>query len=133
MHRSYPLNRRAARVAAFVMAMAAVQSAWAQTGRYVRIELPGKNKILTLAEVEVFSSGKNVAQGAKASQSSVDHGGVPGGAVDGTTGGKYAGGKLTHTKTEKNPWWEVDLGQDQRIDSIVLWNRTDCCAQRLSN
>ena len=31
-------------------------------GRYVRIELPGKQRTLTLAEVEVFSDGANVAR-----------------------------------------------------------------------
>ena len=30
-------------------------------GRFVRIELPGKQRTLTLAEVEVFSDGRNVA------------------------------------------------------------------------
>src|SRR5206468_1927138 len=37
-------------------------------GRYVRIELPGKKRTLTLAEVEVFSDGRNVAREGKASQ-----------------------------------------------------------------
>src|SRR5262249_32618388 len=37
-------------------------------GRFVRIELPGRRKTLTLAEVEVYSDGQNVARGGKASQ-----------------------------------------------------------------
>ena len=37
--------------------------------RYVRIELPGDKRTLTLAEVEVMSGGKNVAKGGKATQS----------------------------------------------------------------
>ena len=39
--------------------------------RYVRVTLKGKNRVLTLAEVEVFVDGKNVARSGKASQSSV--------------------------------------------------------------
>src|SRR4029077_16266789 len=39
-------------------------------GRYVRVELPGRSRTLTLAEVEVFSEGRNVARQGKASQSS---------------------------------------------------------------
>src|SRR5690606_6791619 len=31
------------------------------------------------------------------------------------------------------PWWEVDLGAEYSIASIVIWNRTDCCAPRLTN
>ena len=26
---------------------------------------------------------------------------------------------------EANPWWEVDLGSDKRIERISVWNRTD--------
>ena len=39
------------------------------TGRFVRIELPGKQKILSLAEVQVFSGAENIASGKAASQS----------------------------------------------------------------
>ena len=44
--------------------------------RYLRIEIPGDNKILTLNEVEIISGGKNVARQGKATQSSVGSGGV---------------------------------------------------------
>src|SRR6185369_9735844 len=36
--------------------------------RFVRIELPGKGKLLQLAEVQVFSGGENVAVKGEASQ-----------------------------------------------------------------
>ncbi|MEL6843986.1 MAG: T9SS type A sorting domain-containing protein, partial [Bacteroidota bacterium] len=32
-----------------------------------------------------------------------------------------------------NAWWELDLGAHANIDGITLWNRTDCCAGRLSD
>lgn len=95
-------------------------------GRYVRVELPGPSKILSLAEVQVFSGGENVAQGRPARQASVDHGGEPSRAVDGQVDGDYfASNSVTHTKREDNPWWEVDLGHSPPIEKIVLWNRTD--------
>jgi putative heme-binding domain-containing protein len=95
-------------------------------GRYVRVELPGKNKTLTLAEVEVFSGGRNVARGGKASQSGTAHGGDAARAIDGNTSGKYGDGGQTHTpENSNNPWWEVDLGAEYPINSIVIWNRTD--------
>lgn len=31
------------------------------------------------------------------------------------------------------PWWQVDLGTSVPIEEIAVWNRTDCCASRLSN
>jgi hypothetical protein len=93
--------------------------------RHVRIELPGKNKILSLAEVQVFSGGKNVARGGKATQSSVDYNGPPELAIDGNTSGVFDEKSTTHTKQETDPWWEVDLGDEREIESITLWNRTD--------
>jgi putative heme-binding domain-containing protein len=95
-------------------------------GRYVRIELPGPQRTLTLAEVEVFSDGVNVARKGKASQSSTAHGGVASRGIDGNTSGNYNDGGQTHTQEGTlNPWWEVDLGREVPIEKIVIWNRTD--------
>ncbi|MFO0880913.1 MAG: PVC-type heme-binding CxxCH protein [Gemmataceae bacterium] len=95
-------------------------------GRYVRIELPGKQRTLTLAEVEVFSEGVNVARKGKASQSSTSHGGVASRAIDGNTSSTFADNGQTHTSEgTDNPWWEVDLGTEVPISSIVVWNRAD--------
>ena len=94
--------------------------------RFVRIELPGEKRILSLAEVQVFSSGENVAVKGKASQSSVDYDGPAERAIDGNTNGDYEQAKsTTHTREEANPWWEVDLGTEQTLDSVAVWNRTD--------
>ena len=101
-------------------------------GQFVRIELP-RNGTLTLAEVEVFSLGGNVAKGKPAKQSSIANSAGAERAVDGRTDGVFNNGSATHTnENEKNPWWEVDLGADQPIDAINVWNRTDCCAERLN-
>jgi len=95
-------------------------------GRYVRIELPGKQRTLTLAEVQVFSDNVNVALKGKAKQSSTAHGGVASRAVDGNTNGNYSEGTSTHTlEGTEDPWWEVDLGREVPIERIVVWNRTD--------
>jgi putative heme-binding domain-containing protein len=95
-------------------------------GRYVRIELPGDRKTLTLAEVEVFSDGRNVARQGKASQINVTHGGEARRAIDGNKSGTFGDGGQTHTnEATKNPWWEVDLGEEQPIDSIAIYNRTE--------
>lgn len=97
----------------------------AASGRYVRIELP-REGTLTLAEVQVFSNGRNVALQGKASQSSTANNGVASRAIDGRTDGNWSSGTLTHTReAENHPWWEVDLGAPKSIDSIVVWNRTD--------
>ena len=40
---------------------------------------------------------------------------------------------MTHTNADANAWWQVDLGASANISSITIWNRTDCCMDRLSN
>jgi putative heme-binding domain-containing protein len=95
-------------------------------GRFVRIELTGRQRTLTLAEVEVFSNGVNIARRGKASQKNTAHGGDAIKAIDGNTNGSFGSGGQTHTREgTPNPWWEVDLIGEQSIDSIVVWNRTD--------
>jgi hypothetical protein len=96
-----------------------------QIGRFVRIELPGNPKILSLAEVQVFSGAENVARKGTAKQSSTDYAGPAKYAIDGNTDGNYQAKSTTHTKNENSPWWEVDLATDQPIDRIVVWNRSD--------
>jgi len=95
-------------------------------GRYVRVELPGKKRTLTLAEVEVYSEGRNIAFAGKATQSSTASGGDASRGIDGNKVGSYGGGGQTHTaENSVNPWWEVDLGAEHAIESITIYNRTD--------
>ncbi|MEM1120890.1 MAG: GEVED domain-containing protein [Bacteroidota bacterium] len=54
-------------------------------------------------------------------------------ANDGNTSGLWTSKSITHTNTENNPWWELDLGASHQLDSIVIWNRTDCCGDRLDD
>jgi hypothetical protein len=94
--------------------------------RFVRIELPGKKQLLSLAEVQAFAGNENIAVKGKAIQSSTAFDGPAQLAIDGDTNGHYSEAKsTTHTGTENNPWWEVDLGSESPIDRIVVWNRTD--------
>ncbi len=103
------------------------------SGRFVRIDLPGESKILSLGEVQVFSNEENISKGAKATQSSTDFDGKAERAIDGNTSGKYADNSTTHTELSTDPWWEVDLGKASAIDKIVVWNRNDAeLASRLS-
>jgi mono/diheme cytochrome c family protein len=95
-------------------------------GRFVRVELPGKSKFLSLAEVQAFHGSENVALKGEAKQSSTDFGGDAKRAIDGNTNGQYEEATSTsHTALSDNPWWEVDLKSEQSLDRIVVWNRTD--------
>jgi len=95
-------------------------------GRFVRVMMPGERKLLALAEVEVFSKGANIALGGTATQSSTAYGGEAKRAIDGKTEGDYFKGQsVSHTDSQKDPWWEVDLGAEMEIDRLAVWNRTD--------
>jgi putative heme-binding domain-containing protein len=94
-------------------------------GRFVRVELLGR-RTLTLAEVEVFSDGRNVAPLGKASQKNTAYGGIAQHAIDGNKSDTYGDGGQTHTEENtSNPWWEVDLGSEIPIESIAVSNRLD--------
>jgi hypothetical protein len=41
--------------------------------------------------------------------------------------------KNTSLKKEQGAWWQVDLGEEKNINQILIYNRTDCCKDRLSN
>lgn len=94
--------------------------------RFVRIELPGEKRILTLAEVEVLAGGKNIASTGKATQSSTHGDAGAGRAIDGNSNPDWGRGGQTHTTNAgtKSPWWELDLGTEKEIEKIAIWNRS---------
>ena len=110
--------------------------------RYVKLSFPGYRSFNFL-EVQVFdilNTNKALGvTGATASQSSTYNWSgstfCPASiAIDGLTdgtGGVCEG--LAHSETENDPWWMVDLGVSIEIDRVVIWNRVNCCSERLSN
>lgn len=85
----------------------------------------------------------NVALSGIATQSSIDIGGGSSGfadkGIDGDRNGDfYGGGSVTHTfNGDPDPaadlfeWWEVKLDHQYPIGQIKVFNRTDCCSERL--
>jgi len=101
-------------------------------GQFVRIELPGEKRVLSLAEVAVFEKGVNLALRKKATQSTVAFSGKAELAADGNTDGDYMAGSVSHTESNgTDPWWEVDLGRMASIEEVIVYNRTDSHGQRL--
>ncbi|HEX5731197.1 MAG TPA: PKD domain-containing protein [Blastocatellia bacterium] len=110
-------------------------------GRYIRVQLSNATGVaLSLAEVQVLGTqpaapvpaGTNLALNRPATQSSTAFNGPPNLAVDGNTSGVFTDGSITCTDWNFQAWWQVDLGNVQTINTIRLWNRTDCCADRTS-
>ncbi|XP_078691285.1 uncharacterized protein LOC144921824 [Branchiostoma floridae x Branchiostoma belcheri] len=100
-------------------------------GRYVGIRLPGKRRILTLCEVEVYAS-PNLALGKPTSQSNVAYNGFAPRATDGCRDPNWGSQCCTHTPAEANPWLQVDLGRSYRVQWVIIMNRADCCRERLT-
>ncbi|WP_416885187.1 PilC/PilY family type IV pilus protein [Marinospirillum sp.] len=91
------------------------------------------------------SASTNVAPDGTASQSSTGtywegatFGNVRGDAwkaIDGNRNGVFGQGSVTHTDSTGNQfeWWHLDLGDFYDISRIEIFNRTDCCGNRLRN
>ncbi len=108
-------------------------------GRYVRVQLSGPS-YLSLAEVQVYGvpapAAADLALGMPATQSSTLPGfptALASAAVDGSTDGVFYDGSVTATNLDPNPWWQVDLGAPHTVNTVAVWNRTDCCSSRLGD
>ena len=68
-------------------------------------------------------------------QSSTTRGGLPAFAVDGNTNTNYfdrAGdAQCTQTSPQTNPWWRVDFERLVNVKRVRVYNRADCCSDRL--
>jgi hypothetical protein len=76
----------------------------------------------------------NIAKGKTASQSSTYGSAVASRAIDGNFDGNYSNGSVAHTNAlAPNDWWQVDLGATTKISNAVIYNRSDCCKNRLDS
>jgi cytochrome c peroxidase len=105
------------------------------------ITLPNNRRVVILAVSMTPASPVpvdrqfNLAIGKTATQSSIfNANGGPEKAVDGNLDGNFnGGGSVTHTHWQSQPFWQVDLGASRTLSQVKVWNRTDCCADRLAN
>ncbi|WP_309893832.1 hypothetical protein [Archangium sp.] len=95
----------------------------------MRIQLAGAN-FLALAEVQVFAT--NLAASKPTAQLSTWSVYTSNLAVDSDLDGNFANGSVTHTHSDLYAWWQLDVGASYNIGQVHLWNRADCCRERLS-
>ncbi|XP_074611781.1 uncharacterized protein LOC141866213 isoform X2 [Acropora palmata] len=94
------------------------------SGRYVYVRIPGNNKVVTVCEVEVYSSHlPNLAFNRSTDQVSVFEHGKASLAVDGNKNTAWSQRSCMHTKKGKDPWWRVDLGLSLPVAEVVIVNR----------
>jgi len=73
-----------------------------------------------------------VSQGKPSAQISTVNGARASRAVDGNPNGIWGAASITHTASHCNAWWRVDLGQSYPVKEVKVWNRYDCCWERLA-
>jgi len=98
-------------------------------GRYAKISL-SSGEPLELGQVEVYGTWiidrlPNLALGKPAFQSTTWDNHLASNAVD----GDYQ--SFSHSVDETGNWWYVDLQQPTHIRSIKVYNRQDCCHERI--
>ncbi|KAI8503301.1 hypothetical protein Bbelb_191220 [Branchiostoma belcheri] len=109
-------------------------NAGAQAG-LLQTPVPTTPPPTTEPPVPTGSPDVNIARGKTAHQTSTRSGGGSASrAVDGNTNGQFNGGSCTHTwgSGSYNPTWWVDLGQTYQVNRVVIYNRWDCCRDRLN-
>jgi len=77
--------------------------------------------------------GDNIAIGKIATQSSTFPGAVASRAIDGITNGDWDIGSVASTRIDEQAWWQLDLENSVNIGLIRIYNRTNCCPDRLSD
>ena len=76
----------------------------------------------------------NLAVDGTATQSSLGHPkGEASRAIDGNTDSRFFNDSVTHTGSDAQAWWQVDLGADYVISSVRCFNRTDADPQRATD
>ncbi|XP_072033347.1 uncharacterized protein [Amphiura filiformis] len=54
-------------------------------------------------------------------------------AIDGNTAGNWNQMSCSHTQNNKGAWWVVDISKKVCVGKVVIYNRKDCCKERLAN
>jgi len=73
------------------------------------------------------------ANGGVATQSSTGFSAPASRGNDGNRDGHFFNGtSVTHTNSEFGAWWEVAFASVEEINQILIFNRTDCCSERIN-
>ena len=99
--------------------------------RYVKVAFPSsKIEYIQLSQLAVYSNGVNVAAGKTTTSSApYDAESSKDKAVDGNLAERNFPGMFCSMNTA-DAFWQVDLGQEYSVDSVVYYNRKDCCYDR---
>lgn len=119
-----------------VYANASTNPAHVFRGRFLRLTgLSGADTNPQVAELQAWiaSSGTNVARGRPVVGSGSSYPSLP---LSNVTDGNLINNSITHPAdgvATLGFYYQVDLGTEYALNRVVLYNRTNCCADRLSN
>jgi len=65
-------------------------------------------------------------------QESIGHSGVANNAIDGNTDGDYGAMSCTHSLGGGYHWWKGTLAQNSAVNKVIIYNRSDCCQDRIN-
>lgn len=94
------------------------------TARYVKVEFT--NNGVAIDEVEVLNE-MSATQSSTYGRAENKQYFLADKAIDGNPD------TFSHTYSEKNAWWLLELPAAKEIGQIVIYNRKDCCKERLTN
>lgn len=110
-----------------LMFLSLTAAAWTRAAvpaRYLLIDIPKERATLSMAEVEVFSNGLNIAPEGTASQCLTAYEAEAKRAIDGNNTPIWEQNSMTHTPEDiPYPMWELDFGKTVSVDTITVWNR----------
>jgi hypothetical protein len=104
-----------------------------QMAHFVKLSNSGSH-CLHVAEVEVFDENNKLISREKPTSQSSDYNttGTSDKAVDGNKSGNWSDKSVTHTQCKSNQWLMINLGGPRRVKKVVVYNRTDCCTERIA-
>jgi lysophospholipase L1-like esterase len=108
-----------------------------KTVKSVRLPNIGSEVGVNVPAMHIFAvalgGSPDLAQGKIARSSSENFGGAAARVVDGDSNGVWGNNSVSHSDIQDHPWWQVDLGAVSPIQTLNVWNRTDCCLERLND
>ena len=119
-----------------VFASASVIPSHVFRGRFLRLSSLGSNAYSPqVAEIQawVVSASSNVALGRPVTSSGAVYGGLP--AANLTDGNAIGTPTISHPADGATLgfYYQIDLGVEYTLNRIVVFNRSDCCPERLTN
>jgi len=102
-----------------------------KTFRYLKVKYPATvGQCIQISQIAVYSGGKNIApQGTTTATDTWHNMSRKESAIDGQLRAR-SHPEMYHSACTVGDYWQLDLGKDYLVTSVVYYNRADCCMDR---